>query len=223
MTAALVPGAERPADMLGTTTSTTPLYFVARFDRRLETWHDPTPRKSESTFEEFREACVKAARRNFSLVAARSSVKPSEEHVRQREEHDRKSLMIALEVYRTQNNMKPTELEFVEVKRRNLIDESGVGYLHFNFLVKGLDGKQTMFFAEVHHDLEDENDVYLCKPLAEDDLKPSKKNDQALCKGCEYGAKDLIHPTCGSFRGGHKNVCPLRLDNDDDECDYAFI
>jgi hypothetical protein len=68
----------------------------------------------------------------------------------------------------------------VEVKRRNLIDECGIGYLHFNFLVKGLDGKNTMFFAEVHHDLEDENDVYLCKPLEEEDMKPSKKNDEGI-------------------------------------------
>jgi hypothetical protein len=33
----------------------------------------------------------------------RSSVKPSEEQVRRREEHDRKSLMIALEVYKGKN------------------------------------------------------------------------------------------------------------------------
>jgi hypothetical protein len=76
--------------------------------------------------------------------------------------------------------LQPTELEFVEVKGRSLIDEGGLGYLHFNFLVRGLDGKHTMFFAEVHHDLEDDNDVYLCMPLGEDDLKPSKKNDQGI-------------------------------------------
>jgi hypothetical protein len=76
--------------------------------------------------------------------------------------------------------LQPTELEFVEVKGRSLIDEGGLGYLHFNFLVKGLDGKHTMFFAEVHHDLENENDVYLCMPLGQDDLKPSKKNDQGI-------------------------------------------
>ncbi|KAK1612375.1 hypothetical protein QYE76_036048 [Lolium multiflorum] len=208
--------------MFPTTTSTTPEYFVGRFDTRLETWQDPTPRKSETTFEEFREACIKAARRNHSLMDARSSVRLSEEQLRQREEQDHKFLMIALEVYTKKNNMQPTELEFVEVKGRNLIDEFGLGYLHFNFLVKGLDGKNTMFFAEVHHDLEDENDVYLCKPLEEEDMKPSKKNDEALCKGCEYGAKDLIHPSCGSFRGGHKDVCPMQSDSDDDECDYEW-
>jgi hypothetical protein len=76
--------------------------------------------------------------------------------------------------------LQPTELEFVEVKRRNLIDESGIGYLHFNFLAKGLDDKHIMFFAEVHHDLEDENDVYACMPLREDDFKPSEGNDQGI-------------------------------------------
>ena len=74
--------------------------------------------------------------------------------------------------------MQPTDLEFVEVKHRNIIGEFCKGYLHLNFLVKGLDGKHTMFFAEVHHNLRDEKDVYLCKPLGEDDCNPSKKNDQ---------------------------------------------
>jgi hypothetical protein len=64
------------------------------------------------------------------------------------------------------------------VKERNLIAEYGAGYLHFNFLVKGIDGKHTMFFAEVNHDLEDEDDVYLCMPLGEDDFNPSKENNQ---------------------------------------------
>jgi hypothetical protein len=36
------------------------------------------------------------------------------------------------------------------------------------------------FFAEVHHDLEDENDVYLCTPLGEEDMKPSKRNDEGI-------------------------------------------
>lgn len=76
--------------------------------------------------------------------------------------------------------LQPTDLEFVEVKERNLIPESGRGYLHFNFLAKGQDGKHTMFFAELHHNVIDEKDVYLCKPLGEDDFKPSKKNDQGI-------------------------------------------
>jgi hypothetical protein len=32
----------------------------------------------------------------------------------------------------------------------------------------------------VHHDLEDENDVYACMPLSEDDFKPSEGNDQGI-------------------------------------------
>jgi hypothetical protein len=42
--------------------------------------------------------------------------------------------------------LQPTDLEFVEVKERNIIGDFGKGYLHLNFLVKGIDGKHTMFF-----------------------------------------------------------------------------
>jgi hypothetical protein len=73
--------------------------------------------------------------------------------------------------------LQPTDLEFVEVKERNILDDFYKGFLHYNFLVKGLDGKHTMFFAEVHHNLIDEKDVYLCKPLVEDDYKPLEKDD----------------------------------------------
>ena len=90
--------------------------------------------------------------------------------------------------------LQPTELELVEVKGRNLIDERGLGYLHFiNFLVNGLDGKHIMFFAEVHHDLEDENDVYLCTPLGEDDLKPSEENGQGIYLHIFFHFVMLIH------------------------------
>ncbi|WVZ85317.1 hypothetical protein U9M48_032261 [Paspalum notatum var. saurae] len=118
-------------------------------------------------------------------------------------------------------NVLPTDLEFVEVKERNLINECGKGYLHFNFLVKGFDGKHTLFFAEVHHDLIDEKDVYLCTPLGKGDFNPSNKKDKALCKGCQYRSKDLIHPSCGSFLGGHKYIA-LPLDSDDEERDEEF-
>ncbi|XP_047068030.1 uncharacterized protein LOC124675986 [Lolium rigidum] len=212
--------------MSGTTTPTTPSYFVermvrgelCRFDTRLETWHDPTPRESEFTLKDLREAFIKAARRSLSLVD-RSTFRPSEEQLRQREEQDRKFLIVALKVYTKKNNMQPTELEFVEVKRRNLIDECGIGYLHFNFLVKGLEGKHIMFFAEVHHDLEDENDVYACMPLREDDFKPSEGNDQAPCKGCQYQAEDLVHPSCGGFLGGHKYGFVPYWDSDEERDD----
>ena len=76
-------------------------------DKRLETWDDPTPRESEFTVDDLHEACVKACRRSFSLIAAKKSlVSPSEEQVRQREEQDRKFLMVALQVYAKQNNMQ---------------------------------------------------------------------------------------------------------------------
>jgi hypothetical protein len=36
-------------------------------DTRLETWNDSTPRESEFTLEELREACLEDAKRQFSL------------------------------------------------------------------------------------------------------------------------------------------------------------
>jgi hypothetical protein len=71
----------------------------------LETWHDPTPRESEFTLKDLREAFIKAARRSLSLVD-RSTFRPSEEQLRQREEQDRKFLIVALKVYTKKNNMQ---------------------------------------------------------------------------------------------------------------------
>uniref|UniRef100_M8C6U6 DUF3615 domain-containing protein n=1 Tax=Aegilops tauschii TaxID=37682 RepID=M8C6U6_AEGTA len=155
------------------------------YDTRLETWDDPTPRELESiTVKDFDAAIAKAC----------------EEYVREIEEDDRKSLMMALEDYTKQNNMQPTDLEFVQVKERNiLLDADAKTYLHYNFLVKGLDGKQTMFFAELRLKIIDEKDVLLCMPLGEDDFKQSKESD----KGCEDRAKGLIHTSCGSHLVGH--------------------
>lgn len=63
---------------------------------------------------------------------------------------------------------QPRELELVEVKQRNLIDENGKGYVHFNFTVKKrLDGTIGLFFAEVHPDCREDDDVYLCTALEE--------------------------------------------------------
>jgi hypothetical protein len=74
----------------------------------LETWHDPTPRQSEFTVDDLREACIKAARRSFDLMDVMSSArfKLSYEQLRQREEQDRKFLMIALGVYTKKYNMQ---------------------------------------------------------------------------------------------------------------------
>ena len=92
----------------------------------------------------------------------------------------------------------------MEVKHRNIIGEFCKGYLHLNFLVKGLDGKHTMFFAEVHHNLRDEKDVYLCKPLGEDDFNPSKKSDQGI-----YTFPSIFHvisTLCSNFIGAFAYV-----------------
>lgn len=178
----------------------------------LETWEDPTPRPSPFTFEDLRDAFVAGSKRQWLL---RPKLPSREELIRRREEHDRKSLVIALHAYAKQKNMQSTELEFVEVKERNLVDELGRGYVHFNFLVKGSDGTFTLFFAEVHPDCREEEDIYLCCPLEE--------SDSGLCFGCNDRAKDLRHPTTASYLGGHKDVgFPfVELDSDgESDCYY---
>ena len=92
----------------------------------------------------------------------------------------------------------------MEVKHRNIIGEFCKGYLHLNFLVKGLDGKHTMFFAEVHHNLRDEKDVYLCKPLGEDDFNPSKKSDQGI--STFPSIFHVISTLCSNFIGDYSYV-----------------
>ncbi|CAO2047716.1 unnamed protein product [Urochloa humidicola] len=94
--------------------------------------------------------------------------------------------------------MQPSDLHLVEVKERNLINEFGRGFMHFNFLVKGSDGKATIFFAELHPVVEDEKGVYLCTAL--------KENDKAHCYGCKGSAKGLIHPNGGGSFGECKDV-----------------
>ncbi|XP_037464016.1 uncharacterized protein LOC119336086 [Triticum dicoccoides] len=121
-----------------------------------------------------------------------------EDMIMRSQEHDRKSLVIALNVYAKLNNMQPRELELVEVKQRNLIDESGKGYVHFNFTAKKrLDGTISLFFAEVHPDCREDDDVYLCTAVEE--------NVSGACFGCEDRAKELVHPS-GGYLGGHKDV-----------------
>ncbi|CAM0871225.1 unnamed protein product [Alopecurus aequalis] len=161
----------------------------------LETWEDPTPRPSAITLQELGDAWVAAAKRQLIL---RPKSPSREEQIRRRQEHDRKSLMIALNVYAKQNDVRSNELELIEVKERNLIDEEGKGYVHFNFLVKRLDDTSSLFFAEVHPDCREEQDVYLCSPLEE--------NDSGHCFGCNDRAKDLKHPSSGGYLGGHKDV-----------------
>ena len=55
----------------------------------------------------------------------------------------------------------------MEEKERNQVDGCAALYVHSNFLVKGSDGKHTMFFAEMRPDCTQEEDVVLCTPLEE--------------------------------------------------------
>lgn len=58
-----------------------------------------------------------------------------------------------------------TDFEFVEEKERNLVSGMLGGYVHSNFVVKGVDGRPTLFFAEMEHDCFQEEHVVLCTPL----------------------------------------------------------
>lgn len=106
--------------------------------------------------------------------------------------------MIALRVYAEEHNIQPADLELIEVKERNLIDEEGKGYVHFNFVVKMQHNPSSLFFGEVHPDCREEEDVYLCTPL--------EANDLGDCYGCKDRAKELVHPTSGGYLGGHMDV-----------------
>jgi hypothetical protein len=82
------------------------IFFSCSLDMRLESWHDPTPRESEFTVQDLHEACVEALSHDYNYFPF-SEIKPSEE---ERQEHDRKSSVIALGVYAKQNNMQVTPI-----------------------------------------------------------------------------------------------------------------
>ncbi|KAK1653128.1 hypothetical protein QYE76_070933 [Lolium multiflorum] len=134
----------------------------------LETWEDPTPRPSPFTFDDLRDAFVEASKRQMRLRPK----SPSKE-----------DLMIR------GRSMTPSELELVEIMQINLIDEYGKGYVHFNFSVKSLDGTVHLFFAEVHPDCREVEDVYHCTAL--------NTIDSGHCIGCKDRASDLHHPNDG--------------------------
>ncbi|XP_014754078.1 uncharacterized protein LOC106866063 [Brachypodium distachyon] len=102
----------------------------------------------------------------------------------------------------------PTELELLEAKERNLVAGFSLTYVHCNFLVKGLDGTPTLFFAEMYPCCTREEDVILCTPL--------KENDSGHCFGCNY--REKTHPTSVGCPGGHEDVIfPYgELDSDHD-------
>jgi hypothetical protein len=54
-----------------------------------------------------------------------------------------------------------------EIGRNQVVGSYIQLYVHSNFLVKGLDGKSTLFFTETHPDCTQEEDVVLCTPLEE--------------------------------------------------------
>jgi hypothetical protein len=61
------------------------------------------------------------------------------------------------------------EFEFVEEKERNLVDGRLGGYVHSNFMVKGVDDTPILFFAELHPVCSKEEHVVICTPLEEND------------------------------------------------------
>ena len=62
---------------------------------------------------------------------------------------------------------QPADFEFVEEKERNLVNGCMGGYVHSNFVAKGVDGTPILFFAEMHRDCRKEEDVVICTPLEE--------------------------------------------------------
>ncbi|CAM0871226.1 unnamed protein product [Alopecurus aequalis] len=173
---------------------------------RLKTCDDPATRQA---FQQFSDAWLAAAEHQLSL---RPKSPSPEELAKRKEERHSKGLLIALNTYAKQNNMQPAEFEFVEEKERNLVDGCLGGYVHSNFVVKGVDGTLTMFFAEIHRDCSEDDDVVLCTPLEEN-------NDSGHCFGCSARANELRHPTGGVYLGGQEDVPFYRLEEDsDDDC-----
>ncbi|KAK1600953.1 hypothetical protein QYE76_059130 [Lolium multiflorum] len=184
------------------------------------------------TVEEFDDMWVAGATRQLSL---RPKSPSPEERMKRKQERYHKGLIIALNTYTKRNMMQAcqnanhatywrldliyshisfifqlNELEIVEEKGRNQVDGSGALYVHSNFLVKGLDGKTTLFFAETHPECTQEEDVVVCAPLEE--------NSYGHCFGCDDRAKELKHPSGGGYLGGLDEVFFHfdDLDSDDD-------
>ncbi|KAM0908622.1 hypothetical protein ACQ4PT_015320 [Festuca glaucescens] len=172
---------------------------------RLKACDDPVTRQA---YQQFCDSWLAAAKHQISL---RPKSPSPEEQSKRKEERHRKGLLIALNTYAKRNNMQLAEFEFVEEKERNLVDGCLGGYVHSNFMVKGVDGTPTLFFAELHPVCREEEDVVLCTPL--------EANDSGHCFGCDKRAKKLRHPTGGGYLGGQEDVPFYRIEEDsDDEC-----
>uniref|UniRef100_A0A8R7RBW7 DUF3615 domain-containing protein n=2 Tax=Triticum urartu TaxID=4572 RepID=A0A8R7RBW7_TRIUA len=174
---------------------------------RLQIGDGPVPRPSSITLKEFGDLWVADAKRQSSL---RPKSPSPDEQLKRRQERKRKGLVIALNTYAKRNNIQLSELEFVEEKEKNQVDGCAALYVHSNFLMKGSDGKHTMFFAEMRPDCTQEEDVVLCTPLEE--------NNYGHCFGCDDRAKELRHPSGGGYLGGHNEMIfhLEELDSDDD-------
>ncbi|XP_044378510.1 uncharacterized protein [Triticum aestivum] len=170
----------------------------------LETLDD----SSSKEFQEFQDFWLACAKRQMSLRPASPS---HEELMKRKQERNRKSLVIALNTYAKRNNMQITDFEFVEEKERNLVSGMLGGYVHSNFVVKGVDGRPTLFFAEMEHDCFQEEHSVLCYLMSSD--------DSGCCFGCNKRARKLMHPTCGGYLGGLEDVpFPYVEEDSDDEC-----
>lgn len=202
-------GAIDPSVAMSSVNATSCVYGEIWIDgfARLHTGNDSTSSPSSNTLQEFRDVWLAAAKRQLSL---RPKSPSPEERMKRRQERKRKGLVIALNTYANRNNMQLTELEFVEETERNQVDGCAALYVHSNFLVKGSDGKHTMFFAEMRPDCTREDDVVLCTPLEE--------NNYGHCFGCDDRAKELRHPLGGGYLGGHNEMIfhLEELDSDDD-------
>ncbi|EMS59369.1 hypothetical protein TRIUR3_09128 [Triticum urartu] len=138
--------------------------FLYDGSARLQIGDGPVPRPSSITLKEFGDLWVADAKRQSSL---RPKSPSPDEQLKRRQERKRKGLVIALNTYAKRNNIQLSELEFVEEKEKNQVDGCAALYVHSNFLMKGSDGKHTMFFAEMRPDCTQEEDVVLCTPLEE--------------------------------------------------------
>ncbi|XP_051182353.1 uncharacterized protein [Lolium perenne] len=172
---------------------------------RLKACDDPA---TIQAYQQFCDSWLAAAKHQVSL---RPKSPSPEEQSKRKEERHRKGLLIALNTYAKRNNMQLAEFEFVEEKERNLVDGRLGGYVHSNFMVKGVDDTPILFFAELHPVCSKEEHVVICTPLEE--------NDSGHCFGCDKRAKKLRHPTGGGHLGGQEDVPFYRIEEDsDDEC-----
>lgn len=75
----------------------------------LETWDDPTPRRSQWTVQDLCDAFVAASKQQLSLIPRRP---PPKERARRRQERERSFLLnVALRKYATQNNIQVGRIE----------------------------------------------------------------------------------------------------------------